>query len=288
MINELKIKCDCNSLMEYDSYANKFICPKCHKRYTIKEIDGKEVIVTNSRKAYKMNQVYNKEDFLKKIKTKVKKTILVPKEFSKLDNLNINELEIYLVSYNAKFIIDNTIYELNNLIIDDYLDLDSNIINLLYPIDYNGNFQEIDYNIDNFNELEKISHEYLKDLVNNTNILYLKEEYKVFIYTIYDLEIIYKNNKYHLAMNSYNSKMYMEIPIAKYKFILITLFFLIIDILFFIFIRKEEIYYTFSLILTLIMFLIELISLISLYNLSRVKYQELSSKNKVIINKKNI
>ena len=66
MIKELKVKCDCNSLMEYDSYANRFICPKCRRRYTIKEIDGKEVVVSNSSKAYKMNEVYNKEDFLNK------------------------------------------------------------------------------------------------------------------------------------------------------------------------------------------------------------------------------
>ena len=62
MIKELKVKCECNSLMEYDSYANRFICPKCGKRYALNEINGKEVFVSNSSKAYKMNEAYNKEE----------------------------------------------------------------------------------------------------------------------------------------------------------------------------------------------------------------------------------
>ena len=90
MIKELKIKCDCNSLAEYDNYANRFICPKCGKRYNLNEINKKEVIVSNNTKTYKMNEVYNQEDFLNKIKNKLKKTILIPKEFRKLNNLNIN------------------------------------------------------------------------------------------------------------------------------------------------------------------------------------------------------
>ena len=278
MNKELKIKCDCNSLMEFDYYANKFICPKCRKRLSLNEIKGREVISEQPLKISKVSINYQKDYFIKKIKKQLKKLLLIPKEFSKLkdvDEKDINSLEAYIVRYNATIaLVDDGIYEIKDIILDNYLNLDSNIINLLYPLDFNCKYETIDSEV--------------KEIMNNpiNSIIYLKEEYEVFLCTIYDCQIKYNNKNYHIAMNSYNSKNCMEIPISKNKFLLITSLFLIVDIIYFIFSRVTNADKDFTTFITNIMFIMEFPILIILYISSKFNYHEEEAKNKIIVNKK--
>ncbi len=292
MLKELKVKCNCNSLMEFDYYANKFICPNCGKRLTLNEIKDRGVIESDSKVINKIDVKYQKDYFLEEIKKKLKKCILVPKEFKKLKKLqenDINNVEVYVIRYNGIIVLDNNIYEIKDLVFDNS-NLDSNIINLLYPIDFNNKYEVINKNLDNFNEIEESIHKEVEKIVEgpDNKIIYLKEEYDIYLECIYDYQINYNNKNYHIAMNTYNSKTYIEVPISKYKFLVITSFFLIIDILYFIFIRLMDSDKEFSTLITIIMFIIELLVLIILYNSSRVTYQEEKSKNKAIISKKSI
>ena len=292
MIKELKVKCDCSSLMEFDNYANKFICPKCGKRLSLNEINGREVIESDSIKINKLDIKVQKDYFLKEIRKELKKVLIVPKEFKKIKKLeekDINNIEVYVVRYNGVFVLDNTIYEINDLILDNN-NLDSNIINLLYPIDFNNKYEIINKDLDNFNEIEESIHEEIKKIIDNSSkkIIYLKEEYDIYLSTIYDYQINYNEKNYHIAMNTYNLKTYIEVPISKFKFLIITSFFLIIDISFFIFIRLMNSDKEFSTLITIIMFIIELLVLILLYNSSRVTYQEEKSKNKTVIKSKSL
>ena len=321
MERNIGIKCKlCNQIMKFDYYINKFTC-KCNNKYSLNEVSKNDMFyiendfknILDSKIVLNIN--YQKEDFIKDLKRKIKHKLLIPDSFLKLKKLKKEDIKtiyipLLLCSFKCAITLENEkenyLYEIKNMIFDEYTNFDKKVLNSLYPVNLYENNEEQgivnnslikEFKID-FPDMNKLIHERVKsnlkeelkftiDKKEILDIIILQEEINCIYLPIYDFDINYKNKDYHQVMNTNTGKVGVKVPISKIKLIFITIFFLISDAFFFYLsnlIRVEEIA---CFVISFLIFIIELLSIICLYFLTCGIINKSDNKNKYLIKKLN-
>ncbi|MBQ8472982.1 MAG: hypothetical protein IJ501_05715 [Bacilli bacterium] len=268
MERRLCIKCnECQKLMDFDYYANKFIC-KCNNKYGLEDLaDKNKIIIINDNQPTfkidkKLNINFSKDFFVSELKHQFKYKPLAPDCFlslKKQKNLNVKLNYIPLILYETKcaiFFNDKdekiSLYKISNMIFDEYTNFDNEVLSSLYPIDLHEKTEEqgliTDSLVEEFNMKfddiinsiqikvkEKLNYNVKLDTNSNKNfdMIFLNETYQCILLPIYDCNMNYKNKVYHLSMNANTGKVSVKFPIDNIKLFIITILFLVIDIVFF-------------------------------------------------------
>lgn len=309
MERELCIKCsNCQGLMKYDYYANKFKCKGCKNIIHLKEIDKNDIVIVNNKennlvfdKSLSIN--FSEKSFLDEVKNALKYKVLVPDSFlklKKLDESDINLIYIPLIKYSCKCIIsfndeeEISLYEINNMIFDEYANFDLDTLKSLYPVDLDSKLEEVkeDCFIDknNIDDIILLSiqdkvKKYLDSDINSNkdfDILFLNEKIECILLPIYDYKINYNNKDYHFTMNANTNKFVSFYPIDNKKIILILTFFLIIDIIFFYLSSLARMIEVFCLLISILIFVIQILIILCIFFLT------VNNENEINIKKFNI
>lgn len=299
MERNIGIKCRlCNKTMKFDYYANKFIC-KCNNKYSLNEVSKNDMFyiendfknILGSKKILNIN--YQKEEFIKEIKEKLKHKSVIPDSFLKLNKINKDDIKtiyvpLLLCNFKCAILLkdekENYLYEIKNMIFDEYTNFDNEVLNSLYPIDlYDdsleqgmiNNYEIKELKVD-FLDIEKSIQEEAKEKIKENlkldiniseilDIIILQEDINCIYLPIYDFNIVYKNKNYHLAMNANTGKVSIKVPVFKTKLVVISIFFIIIDIIFFYLSNLIKLEEKACLVISFLIFIIELLTIICLY-----------------------
>ena len=316
MERNLCIKCNkCSSIMKFNITSKAFLCSNCNNINKIEDISNDNIIINNDNnldesfkniKCFPSN--YSKTDFINNIQQDIKFKTLIPKEFKKLKKLNesdINKLYLPFEVYNGivALLFENSItfYDIKDMIIDEFIDVNYNIVDMMYPLDLDSKTEIYENNCDNI-----LSNIHSKDLIKNIedvvkknlilednlelenddiNIVFIKEKIDIILLPIYDYIIRFDNKEYHLSMNANTGKCLIKIPTKNTKIITIIISFLLIDIIFFFLSQLVRMIDEFVIGMSIVLLVIQFLIIWCLYLLSKNTKYNYSAKNKSKIKK---
>ena len=138
------------------------------------------------------------------------------------------------------------------MVFDEYTSFDNETLNSLYPIDLYSNVEELSakseiiiekFNMkfdDILNSIQSKAKDILIDTIKldldakeNFDVIFLKQNFQCILLPIYDCNIRYNKNDYHLSMNASTGKISIKVPVDNTKLFIILVLFLAIDIIFF-------------------------------------------------------
>ena len=269
MKREICIKCNkCFSMMSFNSFSNSFVCPKCQDILKLDKINNKtnfKIIddIDNNFENKKVLPInFSKEDFISKLKIAFKYKKLAPNcffKFNKYKDSDIKLIYIPLILYESECIVyfdnqkeKNSLYKISNMVFDEYTSFDKETLNSLYPIDLYSNVEELSakseiiiekFNMkfdDILNSIQSKAKDILIDTIKldldakeNFDVIFLKQNFQCILLPIYDCNIRYNKNDYHLSMNASTGKISIKVPVDNTKLFIILVLFLAIDIIFF-------------------------------------------------------
>lgn len=322
MKRELYIKCDkCLSYMNFDISNKSFICSNCNNKKNVNDIGLLNDTKLNSDDYENLfldikyfSTKYTKKDFIENVKREIKFKSLIPKKFLKLKKIreiDIKKIYIPFMIFDATIILvpkeeklkDSLVYyEIKNMIIDDYMSIDKSIMNMLYPLDLDSDFElknknisDLFSNINDKNLFLHLENKVMDNIIfennlnmskNNYDLVFLKEKVEFVVLPIYDYSIEYNSEDYHISMNANTGKFYNEIPINYKKIYLIMISFLFIDVIFFYLSQLVRVIDEFTFIISVIIFIMQFLILWCLYLLSKKTYNVEINKNKIKIVRK--
>lgn len=322
MERELYIKCNkCNQMMKFDYYSNKFKCLQCHNTLNIEELASNDMFLnmddnTNNFEIKKTLAInYQKEDFIKEVNKILKYKVLMPDcflKFRKIKDKDIKLIYLPLILYDANIVTYSPnnenifLYELNNMLFDEYTNFDKDTLDSLYPINLSDIIETSKLTsdllvekfkqnlVDILNSIQKEIRNILNnDIIMKTNndnfeVIFLKEKIECILLPIYDFNIKYKKKIYHFAMNANIGKVSVKVPVDNIKLIIITILFLIIDIIFFYFGYLAKVIEKFGICISIIIFILEILLILCLYFFTKGINNSNDNKNKYSIKRNDI